>query len=98
MKYAPVDSFILNIIRLLVFVIALFIDHIEEPQFIHALACRHHTQPVSQLLLLEKFLCPAQMLSASGTYCGSYTTLQVLQVASTEGNVRHNLNFSITDL
>lgn len=52
--------------HLFVIVIAILIDHIKEPQFVDPLACGDDPQPVSELLLLEKLLCPVQTLSASG--------------------------------
>lgn len=55
-KYAGVR------IDLLVVILICVIDHIEEPQFVDTLGCRDHTKPVSQLLLLEEFLCPSLLM------------------------------------
>ena len=49
--------------HLLVIVITLLIHHIEESQLVDTLACRHHTQPVTELLLLEEFLRPINPVS-----------------------------------
>lgn len=43
---------------LLVLVLVCVIDHIEEPQLVDTLGCGDHAEPISQLLLLEKLLCP----------------------------------------
>lgn len=47
---------------LLVIIFICIIHHIEEPQLVDTLGCRDHTEPVSQLLLLEEFLCPRNLV------------------------------------
>lgn len=50
---------------LFLLIIALLINHIEEPQLIHALARRHNTQPIPKLLLLQELLGPAPTLATT---------------------------------
>lgn len=42
--------------RLLVIILSLIVNHVEEPQLIHALTRADHPQPISQLLLLQELL------------------------------------------
>ena len=49
-------------------------------------------------MFLEELLRPAQLVSASDTFCPYLSDLQVLQVASTEWNVRYDFNLSIANL
>ena len=44
---------------LLVLILIRVVDHIEEPQLVNTFGRRDHTEPISQLLLLEELLCPA---------------------------------------
>ena len=44
--------------HLLIIIVTLLIHHVEESQLVDTLACRYHTQPVAELLLLEEFLRP----------------------------------------
>lgn len=46
------------VIDLLVIIIALVVDDVEEAELIDTLARRHHTEPVTELLLLEELLGP----------------------------------------
>lgn len=48
--------------RLLVIIIALLVDDVEESELVHTLACRDHSEPVTELLLLEELLCAAPVL------------------------------------
>lgn len=47
---------------LLVVILICVIDHIEEPQLVDTLGCGDHTEPISQLLLLEELLCPVLLV------------------------------------
>ena len=44
---------------LLVVLFSLIVDNVEESQFIDAFASADNAKPVTQLLFLEEFLCPA---------------------------------------
>lgn len=58
---------------LLVIIVALLTDHIEELQAVLSLACAHHPQPVTKLLLLEKLLRQVfQVASAEFLMCNDF--------------------------
>jgi hypothetical protein len=45
-------------IHLLIIIICLFVDNVEEAEFVDTLGGRDDTEPVTELLLLEELLCP----------------------------------------
>lgn len=46
---------------LFIIIIALVVDNIEESELVDTFASRDNAQPVTELLLLKKLLCPAQL-------------------------------------
>lgn len=54
-------SFPSSTFHLFIIIVAILIDHVEEPELVDPLACRDNAQPVAQLLFLEKLLRPARL-------------------------------------
>lgn len=50
-------------IHLLVIILSLVVDNVEEAELVDTLGGRNDTEPVTELLLLEKFLCPEIFIS-----------------------------------
>jgi hypothetical protein len=48
---------------LFVILISVVIDNVEESELVDTLGGRDNTEPISQLLLLEKLLCPIPAVS-----------------------------------
>jgi len=48
---------------LLIVIFLSIVDNVEEAELVNTLAGRNHTKPISQLLLLEEFLCPVTSIS-----------------------------------
>lgn len=70
------------IIHLFLILITLIVDHVEESQFVDALAGRHNTEPVTELLLLKELLCPVLFRQYFVRECNLDVNVQVLQVAA----------------
>jgi hypothetical protein len=91
--------------NLLLILLSLVVDDVVEAELVDALGGRDDTEPVTELLLLEVLLGPvkekrhqvSEMALVRLSMMVPIINLQVLEVATREGDVSNNLDLTVTN-